>query len=68
MKWLKQWKSKHWDKRVIKDPPKLEVGQGWYEHTPKLRKICERVWADIVEHRWLALSMVAVIVAALISR
>lgn len=68
MKWWRGWRARHWDKRIIKDSPGQEVGQGWYEHVPKLREWCERAWADLVTHRWIALTIVGAIIAALLAK
>lgn len=68
MGWWKRWKEKHWEKRWIRDPPDMAFGNGGYEETPLLRDILERIWRDLVTHRWMAFGILAAIIAALISR
>jgi len=68
MNWWKRWKNRHWEKRWIPDPPGGPFVVEGYEETPLFRSVLERVWRDLVTHRWLAFSIIAAIIAALIAR
>ena len=68
MNWLQRLKAKHWDVEWIADPPTgIPMSNGGADRVPRFRAGLRAMRADLFEHRWIALTIVGAIIAALIS-